>query len=135
MRGAAPVEAKYIVKIITGDLRIGLKESLVEEAIAQAYERSLADVQRANMLTGDITATTKLAAAGTLAEARMRLFNPIGFMLASPAETAEEVAANFPAGALVEDKYDGIRAQAHKAGAAARLYSRTLDAITEFPEL
>src|SRR3989475_2746903 len=88
---SAPIEAKYIVKIMTGDLRIGLKESLVEEAIAKAYGGTLAggnlkDVQRANMLLGDIGETLRLAAAGRVAEARMRLFHPIGVMLARPAE-------------------------------------------------
>ncbi len=61
---ASPLEAKYIVKIMTGDLRIGLKESLVEEAIAKAYEVKLAEVQRANMLLGDIGETLRLAVAG-----------------------------------------------------------------------
>jgi DNA ligase 1 len=51
---ASPLEAKYIVKILTGDLRIGLKESLVEEAIAKAFGGTLDEVQRANMLLGDI---------------------------------------------------------------------------------
>ncbi len=69
---------------MTGDLRIGLKESLVEEAIAKAYGVTLPEVQRANMLLGDIGETLRLAADGRLAEARMRLFHPLGFMLASP---------------------------------------------------
>jgi DNA ligase-1 len=132
---ATPLEAKYIVKIITGDLRIGLKESLVEEAITQAYGGTLGEVQRANMLLGDIGETLKLAAAGNLTKARMRLFHPLGFMLASPAESAEEALGYFD-NALVEDKYDGIRAQAHCAGDEVRIYSRTRDEITEsFPEL
>jgi DNA ligase-1 len=135
LRRACPREAKYIVKIITGDLRIGLKESLVEEAIAQAFARALPDVERANMLTGDISATLRLAAAGRLDAAQLRLFNPIGFMLASPAESAEEAMEYFPEGAFVEDKYDGIRAQAHKRGPEARFFSRTLDEVREFPEL
>jgi len=50
----SPLEAKYVVKIMTGDLRIGLKESLVEEAVAKAYDARLAQIQRANMLLGDI---------------------------------------------------------------------------------
>ena len=54
LRRATPLEAKYIIKIITTELRIGLKESLVEEAIAKAYEAPPADVKRANMLVGDI---------------------------------------------------------------------------------
>src|ERR1700724_1248665 len=132
---ATPLEAKYIVKIMTGDLRIGLKESLVEEAIAKAYGGTLKEVQRANMLLGDIGETLKLAAAGQLANARMRLFHPLGFMLASPVESAEEGLSYF-AEAAVEDKYDGIRAQAHVAGGEVKLFSRTRDEITEsFPEL
>src|SRR5579863_6864600 len=135
LRRAAPVEAKYIVKIITGDLRIGLKESLVELAIAHAFAKPPEQVQRANMLTGDIGATLRLAAADKLSEAHLSLFHPIGFMLASAAETAAEAMEYFSEGAQVEDKYDGIRAQAHKSGEHARLFSRTLDAIGEFPEL
>ena len=104
-----------MVKIMTGDLRIGLKESLVEEAIANAYGGTLAEVQRANRLMGDIGKTLKLAAAGKLAKAKMRLFHPLGFMLASPAESAEEALGDFE-NALVEDKYDGIRAQANCSG-------------------
>jgi DNA ligase-1 len=138
-----PLEAKYIVKIITGDLRIGLKESLVEEAIARAYGGKstgeladvLANVLRANMLVGDLGETVRLASQGTLGEAKMRMFHPLGFMLASPIESAEEGLSYF-ADAAVEDKYDGIRAQAHVAGGEVKFFSRTRDEITEsFPEL
>jgi DNA ligase-1 len=138
---ATPLEAKYIVKIMTGDLRIGLKESLVEEAIAKAFGGTLAgaleNVQRANMLLGDIGETLRLAAAGKLAEARtkMRMFHPLGFMLASPIKSAEEGLSYF-ADAAVEDKYDGIRAQAHVSDGEVKFFSRTRDEITEsFPEL
>jgi DNA ligase-1 len=136
---ATPLEAKYIVKIMTGDLRIGLKESLVEEAIAKAYGGTLVgaleEVQRANMLLGDIGETLRLAVAGKLAEATMRMFHPLGFMLASPIESAGEGLSYF-AEAVVEDKYDGIRAQAHVSGGAVKFFSRTRDEITDsFPEL
>lgn len=136
---ATPLEAKYLIKIIGGDLRIGLRESLVEESIAKAYGAELKQVQRANMLLGDIGETLRLAVAGRLSEAQMRLFHPIGFMLASPVDTPDEAFQYFEH-AAVEDKYDGIRAQAHVAvdGSAriARLYSRTLDEVTgSFPEL
>jgi DNA ligase 1 len=132
---ATPLEAKYIVKIMTGDLRIGLKESLVEEAISKASGTTLAEVRRANMLLGDIGQTVLLAAEGKLAEAKMRLFHPLGFMLASPVESAEEGLSYF-AEAAVEDKYDGIRAQAHVSMGQVSLFSRTRDEITEsFPEL
>jgi DNA ligase-1 len=132
---ATPLEAKYIVKIITGDLRIGLKESLVEEAIAKAYDVTLADVQRANMLLGDIGETLRLAVTDNLAQARMRMFHPIGFMLASPIDSTDEGLSYFSE-AAIEDKYDGIRAQAHVANGEVRFFSRTRDEITEsFPEL
>jgi len=132
---ASPLEAKYIVKIMTGDLRIGLKESLVEEAIVKAYGGTLAEVQRANMLLGDIGQTLRFASEGKLAEAKMRLFHPLGFMLASPAESSEDALCYFE-NALVEHKYDGIRAQAHCSGSEVKFFSRTRDEITEsFPEL
>jgi len=136
---ATPLEAKYIIKIMTGDLRIGLKESLVEESIARAYGGTLAgavgNVQRANMLGGDIGEALRLASAGRLAAAEMRMFHPLGFMLASPIESAEEGLSYF-ADAAVEDKYDGIRAQAHIASGEVKFFSRTRDEITEsFPEL
>ncbi|HEY6307549.1 MAG TPA: ATP-dependent DNA ligase [Candidatus Angelobacter sp.] len=138
LRRATALEAKYIIKIIGGDLRIGLRESLVEEAIALAFEEKPAAVQRANMLLGDLAETLRLAAAHTLSHARMRLFHPLGFMLASPAADAEEALSYFSR-AAVEDKYDGVRAQAHCGGKddpRVRIFSRTLDEIGEsFPEL
>ena len=132
---ATPLEAKYLVKIMTGDLRIGLKETLVEEAAAKAYGGTLRELQRANMLLGDIGETLLLASDGRLAEASMRLFHPLGFMLASPAETAADAMSYFQ-NPWVEDKYDGIRAQVHSSGDQVRIFSRTRDDITEsFPEL
>jgi DNA ligase 1 len=138
---ASACDVKYIVKIITGDLRIGSKESLVEESIAKAFSPPLADVRRANMITGDIGETLKLAAENALASAVVHLFHPLGFMLAAPVETAEdlfeeELAGVETAALLVEEKYDGIRAQVHKnTGGKVRIFSRTLDEVTEFPEL
>ena len=136
LSAVSPLAAKYVIKIMTGDLRIGLKESLVEEAIAKAYAATLTEVQRANMLLGDVGETLKLAAEGRLAEAKMRLFHPLGFMLASPIESAEEGLSYF-ADVAVEDKYDGIRAQSHiSPQQEVRIFSRTRDEITEsFPEL
>jgi len=134
-------DVKYIVKIITSDLRIGSKESLVEEAIAKAFERPLAQVRRANMMAGDIGETLALAAENKLAAAAVRLLHPLGFMLAAPAETAEDLFDKELAGLqkpalLVEEKYDGIRAQVHKdKNGTVRIFSRTLDEVAEFPEL
>ena len=135
LRRLSALEAKYFIKICTGELRIGLKESLVEEGIAQCYEQPPAVVQRANMLTGDISETLRLAAAGRLAGLQLELFRPISVMLASPVDTAGELIETFPSGALVEEKFDGIRAQVHKRGEKVEMYSRTLDRVTEFPDL
>jgi DNA ligase-1 len=130
-----PLGAKYFIKLITGDMRIGLKESLVEEAVAKAFDAEVEQVQRANMLLGDLAETTRLAIEKRLQDARLRLFHPIGFMLASPADDANEAFEYFEH-ARVEDKYDGIRAQAHVSDGRVRIFSRTRDDITEsFPEL
>src|SRR5258706_3577041 len=116
---ASAGDVKYIVKIITGDLRIGSKESLVEEDIAKAFDQPFAEVRRANMMTGDIGETLTLAAENKLARAVVRLFHPLGFMLAAPVESADDLFdeeaddSDVPA-MLVEEKYDGIRAQVHK---------------------
>ena len=128
-------EVKYAIKVMTGDLRIGLKENLVEEAIAKAFECPLYAVRRANMLTGDIGETLEFTATDRLSSVRLRLFQPIGFMLATPVETAEEILPTGEGTVLVEEKYDGIRAQLHKSGSQVKLFSRTLDEIIEFPEL
>jgi len=132
---ARPAEVKYIVKIMTGDLRIGLRESLVEEAIAKAYERPIAAVRRANMLLGDIGETLLCAFRNELETVRFRLFHPIDFMLATPVENAGEIFKNAAEPMVVEEKYDGIRAQAHKSEGRVKIFSRTLDEVVEFPEL
>ncbi len=132
---ARPAEVKYIVKIMTGDLRIGLRESLVEEAIAKAYERPIGSVRRANMLLGDIGETLQCAFRDELETVRFRLFHPIDFMLATPVEAAAEIFKSAAESMVVEEKYDGIRAQAHKSGTRVKIFSRTLDEVVEFPEL
>ena len=78
---ASPLEAKYLVKLLAGDLRIGLREGLVEDAIARCFARPLADVAHANMLLGDIGETAVLARKSDLRNIEMRLFHPIKFML------------------------------------------------------
>jgi DNA ligase-1 len=136
LTNATPAEAKYLVKLLVGDLRIGLKEGLVEDAVARAFTRPLADVARVNMLTGDIGETAVRARRGALEGVAMRLFHPIKFMLATAAETVEDVARTMPAEFYVEDKFDGIRGQAHVQGGRVALYTRTLDEVTHrFPEL
>jgi ATP-dependent DNA ligase len=136
LQGATPLEAKYLVKHLAGDLRIGLKEGLVEDAVARAFGRELRDVARVNMLTGDIGETAVRARRGELEGVAMRLFHPLKFMLATAAADLSDVARTMPAEFYVEDKFDGIRAQAHVQRGRVALYTRTLDEVTHrFPEL
>jgi len=95
LRRATALEAKYLLKLMLGDMRIGVKQSLVEEAIAVASSAAVTDVRQAVMLEADLAGTVRRAFEGTLGEARMRLFHPLGFMLASPVETPEEAIERF----------------------------------------
>jgi DNA ligase-1 len=145
-------EGQYIVKILTGDLRIGLREGLVEEAIAQAFDVSLEEVKRANMLLGDIGCTALLASRKELNRAELSMFRPIKCMLATPERSADAVWSRFieakssaidrqpgsstQAKVDVEDKFDGIRAQLHRGRDRVEIFSRDLKRITgQFPEI
>jgi DNA ligase-1 len=146
----SPREGDYVVKILTGDLRIGLREGLVEEAITKAFDVPLEEVREANMLSGDIGQTALLASQKELHRAELSLFRPIKCMLATPQPTAEAVWKRF-AGATdtdrtadlsmratvyLEDKFDGIRAQLHRTAQRVEIFSRDLRRITsQFPEL
>jgi ATP-dependent DNA ligase len=131
-----PATARGIVKVLGGDLRIGLREGLVDAAIAKAFDRPLDEVKWAGMLTGDIGHLATLARDDRLATAELALFHPLKFMLASPAEDADEIIRRLGPEVWVEDKYDGIRAQLHKRGHDVRLYSRDLhDVSGQFPEI
>lgn len=85
------LEGKYLIKILTGDLRIGLKEGLVEDAVATVFNKSAEEIRQANLLLGDIGETARLASDDKLATASLVPFRPIKFMLASPEATAEDV--------------------------------------------
>jgi DNA ligase 1 len=130
------LEARFVVKLLGRELRIGLKEAQVEEALARAFGRPLDAIRRANLLRGDIGEVARLARADTLSQAALAVFHPIGFMLAQPLSTPEEIVATIPVPCAVEHKYDGIRAQAHLADGRVVLFSRTLDDITHgYPDV
>jgi DNA ligase 1 len=153
-------EGQYVVKILTGDLRIGLREGLVEEAIAKAFDVPLDEVKEANMLLGDVGATALLASKNELTRAELSLFRPIKCMLATPEATTQTIWERFvvttpkgfraerghsfgagavsakPVAVFVEDKFDGIRAQLHRDPSRVEIFSRDLKRITDqFPEL
>ncbi len=136
LRRCSPATAAGLARVLTGELRVGLREGLLEAAIARAFDRPLAAVQRAGQLTGDVGRTAALARDNRLADASVTLFHPMRCMLASPAEDAAEIMARLGPTAWVEDKYDGIRAQLHRRGTEVRLFSRDLNDIGgQFPEV
>ncbi|MGZ8513122.1 MAG: ATP-dependent DNA ligase, partial [Candidatus Limnocylindria bacterium] len=133
---AGTEEARFIGRVASRETRIGLREGLLEEAVAAAFDASLEDVRRAHMLTGEIGETAQLARDGRLAEAALHVGRPIRFMLASPVADAAEVMRRVGDEAWIEDKYDGIRAQLHVDAAGPRLFSRDLNEVTRsFPEI
>jgi DNA ligase-1 len=136
LRRLTPLEAKYVVKILTGDLRIGLREGLVEAAVGRAFDVDLDQVRRIHMLTGDIGETALRIKRGELATTEIRLFQPIRYMLASPVETAAEAMERVGGEAWTEEKYDGVRCQLHVSDGRVMLFSRDLKETTAaFPEL
>jgi DNA ligase-1 len=131
-----PLEATYVVKIMTGELRIGLREGLVVDAVAQAFERDPRAVRRAASAAGDLGAVALAAKHDTLDQVTIAYHAPVAFMLASPIAYGSEYKDLASATWLVEDKYDGIRAQAHVTPNRVSLFSRTLnDVAASYPEV
>jgi len=81
LQQCSPLEAKFLVKILTSDLRIGLKEGLVEDAIAQAFNAPAEQIREANLLLGHAGETAQLARQNRLSSASMVPFRPVKFML------------------------------------------------------
>jgi DNA ligase-1 len=144
--GCSPAAGKFVVRALAGDLRIGLRDGLLETAIASAFNADLVEVRWAMLLEGDAGRVALLARKGRLSEARLQLFHPIPPMLAAMTSGAPEVAERLSerpalgdintAEIPVEDKYDGVRAQLHIQGDRAALYGRDLHDVTvSFPEI
>src|SRR5665213_739640 len=130
------LEATYVIKIMTGELRIGLREGLVVDAVAQAYARDPRAVRRAASAAGDLGAVALAAKHDTLDHITIAYHAPIAFMLASPIAYGSEYKELGAAAWLVEDKYDGVRAQAHVTPQRVSLFSRTLnDVSASYPEV
>ncbi|HEV3086827.1 MAG TPA: ATP-dependent DNA ligase [Candidatus Elarobacter sp.] len=131
-----PLEATYVIKIMTGELRIGLREGLVVDAVAQAFERDPRAVRRAASAAGDLGAVALAAKHDTLDQVTIAYHAPVAFMLASPIAYGSEYKDLVAASWLVEDKYDGIRVQAHVTPERVSLFSRTLnDVAASYPEV
>jgi DNA ligase-1 len=137
LRRLHPEAARFVVKIISGEMRIGLSEGLVEAAIAEAFMLPVTQVKRVHLITGDIGETAVRCKRGELETTSVTLFQPVRFMLASPVETAGEAFERMGADKVwTEEKYDGVRCQLHHADGRVELFSRDLKETTEaFPEL
>jgi DNA ligase-1 len=131
-----PLVATYVIKIITGDLRVGLREGLVLDAIARAFDAAPEAVRRGAMTSGDIGSVAMAAKHGTLSALRVEYGAALGFMLATPVAYGDAYKELSGLVWHIEDKYDGIRAQAHVHAGTVRIFSRRLNDITSsYPEI
>jgi len=134
MSQATPVEAKYLVKVFTGEMRTGLHEGLMEQAVARAFDVPLQRVQHAAMVLGDIgEVAEKLKTEGIdcLDKAGFTVFRPVQLMLAQTAQSVQDALAEQDCRTAWEYKYDGARVQIHKQGAVVCIFSRRLTDVTE----
>ena len=132
----SPVEAKYLVKIATGEMRIGSVQGLVELAVARAFGRNPADVRKAILVSDDIAQIAVLAKSDSLSSVMAKPLTPLSFMLADVMFTPEEIAGYYHKPLVCEFKFDGVRLQLHRAGQEVRLFSRRLEDVTAaFPEI
>jgi ATP-dependent DNA ligase I len=137
LRRLHPEAARFVVKVISSEMRIGLSEGLVEAAIAEAFGVAITQVKRIHLITGDIGEAAVRVKNGRLEMSTVTLFQPVRFMLASPVETAAEGFERMGAVKVwTEEKYDGVRCQLHHADGRVELFSRDLKETTSaFPEL
>jgi DNA ligase-1 len=133
---SSPLEAKYLTKMINGEMRIGLTEGLVQIAVSKAFKQDLRHVREAMLVLGNISQVAVLAKKSLLHTALIRPLNPVSYMLADVMFTAKEIINYYQKPLICEYKYDGIRAQMHKSGQQVRFFSRNLTDVTKaFPEL
>jgi DNA ligase-1 len=132
-----PLEAKFLVRILTGEMRIGLVEGLVEESIAKCFNKTLPQVRSANLVCGNIAQVAVLAKHDRLNEAKITPLQPTNFMLADSAENALALFNRLKSVPVFSEfKYDGIRAQVHLSKGRVRIFSRNLEDVTIFfPEI
>lgn len=136
---ATPLEAKYLVKVLLGEMRTGFYEGLMEQAVAKAFNISYKLVQKAAMMTGDIgevAAIAKKQGKAAISKLGFKLFRPIKPMLAQTVEDINEAIMEHGGETAFEYKLDGARIQIHKCGNHVRIYSRRLTDVTKsLPEI
>lgn len=139
LRRASALEAKYITKQLTGEMRVGVSEGSLLDALARNTGIPAAEIRRANQLAGDVGAVARAAimeGAAGLANLALTLGRPLKPMLAQSAETVADAFEQIPPPLVLEYKLDGARVQIHKRGETVQLFSRHLSDITvSLPEI
>jgi len=139
LTSSTPLEAKFIVRTVIGDLRIGVAEGRLRDAIASAFNVRPEVVEHAYMLTTDYSIVAKAVATGGekgLEKLGVAVGHPVNPMLAQRAETIDEVLERMKGKAAFEIKLDGIRVQVHKDGDKVSLFTRRMEDYTNmFPDL
>jgi DNA ligase-1 len=127
---AHPLEARYLVRIMLEELRIGVGEGSVREAIAKAFSVDAALVEHAMQALNDLGEVARLAKSGpdALKDVKITLFHPVRMMLAQAGTIPDMIQEHGEIAA--EYKYDGSRFQFHKKGNWCRMYSRRLEDVT-----
>ncbi|ALT68128.1 ATP-dependent DNA ligase [Methanobrevibacter millerae] len=135
---ASATEAKYLTRTITEELRIGVGDGIVRDAIAQAFDIDKKVVERAQMLTNDfsvVARTALLEGASGLSRLNLTPGTPVKPMLAQLSLPVAEIIPEMGT-AICETKYDGIRLQVHRNGNEIRIFTRRLENITHaLPEI
>ncbi|MBN1431717.1 MAG: ATP-dependent DNA ligase [Methanomicrobiaceae archaeon] len=127
---AGPLDGKYLSRLILGELRIGIGEGNIRDAIAKAFDVPAESVEHAYQAANDLGEIAAIAKKGEeeLAKIRIELFRPVKMMLAKQGTIADMIEEQ---GAIAaEYKYDGTRFQFHKSGDLCRIYSRKLEEVT-----
>lgn len=136
---ASPLEVKYLVKILIGEMRTGFSEGLMELTVSKAFDIPLKLVQEATMLTGDVGEVAELAkmkGGKGLESVGFRLFKAVKPMLAQTAADVHEALEELDGRAAFEFKLDGARIQIHKSEDTVRIFSRRLTDVTDsLPEI
>ncbi|HET6353017.1 ATP-dependent DNA ligase [Streptomyces sp.] len=139
MAAATAGEQEFVMRLLIGEVRQGALDAVALEAVAKAAEAPAADVRRAVMLDGSLPRVARaLLADGptALARFRLRVGTPVLPMLAHTAKSVTEAVQALETACVVEEKLDGIRVQVHRAGEDIRVYTRSLDDITDrLPEV
>ncbi|MEM2099205.1 MAG: ATP-dependent DNA ligase [Candidatus Bathyarchaeia archaeon] len=138
---ATPKEAKYLLRTVTGNLRLGIADMTVLDALAIAYgggKEAREHVERAYNISSDLGRVAQVIAEQGLdgiKRFQVIVFEPIRPMLAERLSSPEEILEKLGGKCVAEYKYDGERVQAHKKGDAVKLYSRRLEDISsQYPD-